>query len=212
MTETKSLKAYRGSAPVGGLARLLRPRPSQRLIGKAASLLLIVALMGGLAGTRAQAQGSSEYSVKAAFIYNFAKFVEWPSEAFGDGSAPLIVGVLGQDPFGSALDQAIAGKTVNGRPLLIQRLTWGQDLRACHILFISQSERKRLAQILGSLQGTNILTISEMVPSNQQSGIINFVIDQNKVRFEINPTAAEQARLKISSRLLTLAKVVRGGQ
>lgn len=207
MIETRSIEAYCESVPEDGLARHLRPRPSRRLIG----LLLVVALTNGIAGIQAQAQGSSEYSVKAAFIYNFAKFVEWPSEALGDDGAPLIVGVLGQDPFGNALDQAIAGKTVNGRPLVIQRLTWGQGLRGCHILFISQSERKHMAQILSSLQGTNILTISDMVPANQPGGIINFVIDQNKVRFEINAGAADQARLKISSRLLTLAKAVRGG-
>lgn len=211
MTETRLIEGRRGSRLANGLARTSCLRLLRQLIGKATRLILIVALTSSFVGTPAQAQGSSEYAVKAAFLYNFTKFVEWPSGAFGESSAPLIVGVLGQDPFGGALDQILQGKTVNGRPVLIQRLTWGQNLRACHILFICQSERKRLAQILSSLRGMSVLTISEIAQFNQQGGIINFVIDQNKVRFEINMAAAEQGGLKISSRLLSLAKAAKGG-
>jgi hypothetical protein len=161
---------------------------------------------------RTHAQSANEYQVKAAFLYNFAKFVEWPSEAFSYSSAPLVVGVMGDDPFGSTLDQAIAGKVVNGHPLMIKRLKWGQDLRGCHILFISSSERKRLGQIFDSLRGANVLTIGESDRFGQEGGIITFVMEEEKVRFEINTSVADQSRLRVSSKLLALAKGARNGQ
>jgi len=114
--------------------------------------------------------------------------------------------VIGDDPFGWALDQAINGKTINGRTLLVRRLRWGHDLRSCHILFISSSERKRLPQIIQSLRGASVLTVGDMGQFNQQGGIINFILEANKVRFEINSRGADHARLKISSKLLSLAK------
>ncbi len=171
--------------------------------------MLALAFARNPLAAQVQAQGASEYSVKAAFLYNFAKFVEWPPGAFENGGTPLIVGVVGSDPFGGTLDQAIQGKAVNGRQLIVRRFSLGQNLRECHILFISSSERKRLPQIIDSLRGTGVLTIGEMDQFNQQGGIINFVIDRGKVRFEINAGAAEQARLRLSSKLLALAKSVR---
>jgi len=158
----------------------------------------------------AQAQDAGEYPVKAAFLYNFAKFVEWPPEAMGASSAPLVLGVLGDDPFGSSIDQLVAGKTANGRQLSVRRLKWGQDLGQCHILFICSSERKRVPQILDSLKGTTVLTVGEMEQFSQQGGMIQFVLEQSKVRFEINVGAADRARLRVSSKLLALAKTVRG--
>ena len=167
--------------------------------------LLSLCFLGPLSG-RVQAQSSSEYQVKAAFLYNFAKFVDWPEDALGNSNAPLIIGVIGDDPFGGALDQAINGRTINGRAMLVRRLKWGHDLRSCHILFISSSERKRLPQIIQSLRGASVLTVGDMGQFNQQGGIINFILQANKVRFEINSRGADQARLKISSKLLSLAK------
>jgi hypothetical protein len=158
----------------------------------------------------AQAQDAGEYPVKAAFLYNFAKFVEWPPETSGGPSAPLVLGVLGDDPFGGTIDQLVAGKTANGRPLVVRRLKWGEDLRQCHILFISSSEHKRLPQILEALRGASVLTVGDMDQFGQQGGMIQFVLEQSKVRFEINIAAGEQARLKFSSKLLALAKTVRG--
>lgn len=182
---------------------------ARRLLARAACLLFVFAFVSQLLGTQNQAQEASEYAVKAAFLYNFAKFVEWPPGAFGHNGAPLIVGVVGDDPFGSALDQTIQGKSVNGRQLTVRRFSGGQDLRECHILFISSSERKRLSQILDSIRGAGVLTISEMDQFNQQGGIINFILERGKVRFEINTGAAESARLKLSSKLLALARSVR---
>lgn len=168
------------------------------------SCLLALISLGALSSA-VQAQ-SSEYQVKAAFLYNFAKFVDWPAEAFAGSNGMLVIGVIGDDPFGGALDQAINGKTINGQPLVVRRLRWGQDLRSCHILFISSSERKHLQQIIQSLRGASVLTVGDMGQFNQEGGIINFILEASKVRFEINSRGAGQAQLRISSKLLALAK------
>jgi YfiR/HmsC-like len=160
----------------------------------------------GQLSSRAQAQEPNEYQVKAAFLYNFAKFVDWPAESFADSSAPLIIGVVGTDPFGRALDEAINGKSVSGRQLTVRRLKWGQNLRGCHVLFISSSERQRLPQIMQSLRGSSVLTVGDVEEFIQQGGIINFILEASKVRFEINSRVADQAGLKISSKLLQLGK------
>jgi len=179
------------------------------LMRKAWVLLLLFASISGRWCVQAEAQALDEYQVKAALLFNFIKFVEWPDEAFSDDSAPIVVGVVGDDPFGNALDQAINGKSIRGRQVVARRLQWGQDLRACHLLFISPSERKRLPQIVASLSGASVLTLNDTGQVNQPGGIINFILEANKVRFEINASMAEQARLKISSKLLALAKTVR---
>ncbi len=205
---------------IGGRPRRFRVssslRPGRyRFLRKMTDLILLVTLLSSVnfvSDGPAHAQGVSEYEVKAAFLFNFAKFVEWPPEAFSDSGAPLIIGIIGDDPFGSAIDQTIDGKTVNGRRLMIRRLRWGQNLRGCHVLFVSSSEQKRLSAILEHLKGACVLTVSEMGQFIQQGGIIGFVIEASKVRFEINTSAAEPARLRISAKLLALAKVVRNGK
>ena len=169
-------------------------------------LLLALALVCSAFSAGVQAQGASEYQVKAAFLYNFAKFVDWPGDAFREGT--FVIGVIGNDPFGGALDQAINGKTIGGRHLTVRRLKWGQDLRSCNILFISSSEHKRLPQIIQSVRGSSVLTVGEMGGFNQQGGMINFILVSNRVRFEINAPVAEQARIKISSKLLALGKTL----
>lgn len=203
-------------AGVKTVARLRLFRVSIRLICEWAGLTLLAILLSPVNfvfGVQAQTQTANEYEVKAAFLYNFAKFVEWPPEAFGTGAgAALIVGIIGDDPFGSAIDRTISGKTVNGRQLTIRRLKWGQNLKDCHVLFVSSSEQKRLPQILENLKGASVLTVSEMDQFSQQGGVIGFVMEDSKVRFEINTSASEQARLKISSKLLALAKTVRSGK
>ena len=178
---------------------------NSRLLHRVVGCLLFLGLLSTLSPA-VQAQTGNEYQVKAAFLYNFAKFVDWPPEAFAGRSGKLVIGVIGEDPFGGALDQAINGKTIGGRSLVVHRLRWGQDLRSCHILFISSSERQRLPQIIQSLRGASVLTVGDMGQFNQQGGIINFVLEANKVGFEINSRGAHRARLRISSKLLALAK------
>jgi len=156
----------------------------------------------------AYAQSPSEYEVKAVFLYNFAKFVEWPSELPSDASDPFVIGIVGRDPFGTAVEQSLLRKTLNGRPLAIKRFRNEQDARGCQVLYISASERKRVKPLLASLQGDPVLTVGDTEEFVQAGGVIAFTLEDNRVRFEINMDAAQQAGLKISSKLLSLAKIV----
>jgi hypothetical protein len=173
--------------------------------------VLIVAwvLMCSSPGTRADAQSISEYQVKAAFLYNFARFVEWPKDAFPDARTPILLGIVGEDPFGGALEQTVKGKTISGRELVLKRVPPQQDLKGFHLLFVSSSEARHLSQIMESVNGKGVLTVGETDGFTQAGGVINFTLVENKVRFEINTDAAERAGLKISSKLLSLAKIVK---
>jgi hypothetical protein len=187
-----------------------QPRQRRSLVAKIARVIHIMAMCVGMCVVSdVQAQSLSDYQVKAAFLYNFAKFVEWPPEAFSDGGAPFVIGVVGEDPLSGDLERIVGGKTANGRRIIVRRLRGGQELRNCHILFISSSENYRLSQIMNSLQGANTLTVGEADEFTRHGGIINFFEENDKLRFKINVNSAERARLKISSRLLALARVVR---
>lgn len=202
-TIQKSWLAWRGSL-------FFQSKRLEISFKKIGSWLFTLVLLNGSLGVPAHPQAPSEYQVKAAFLYNFARFIEWPTESFKDESSPLVVGVLGDDPFGGTLDQTINGKSINGRPLIARRLKWGQNLKDCHLLFICSSEKKRLAQILDSLKGVGVVTVSDLNNFCQQGGLIGFALEENKVRFVINTEVAVQARLRISSKLLSLAKAVLG--
>ncbi|MGA3017638.1 MAG: YfiR family protein [Bryobacteraceae bacterium] len=154
------------------------------------------------------AQVFKEYEVKAAILYKFAGFVEWPAAPAG---APLCIGVLGHDPFGPALDQAIQGKSINGRPFVIQRFKTGQETGNCQIVFVSSSEKKVLRGILDRLRREPILTVGDTPGFCEDGGIVNLELADNRVHFQINPEAAELARLVVSSKLLSLAGIVHGG-
>jgi hypothetical protein len=148
--------------------------------------------------------------VKAAFLFNFGKFVEWPAQAFADTGENFIVGVLGDDPFGAILDETIVGKTVQGKKLVAKRFSRVKDVSRCHILFISSSEEARLTEILSALGHSSVLTVAEMPEFARRGGIIRFRMENNKVRFEINLSAAQRARLSVRSQLLKLGSVVSG--
>ncbi len=158
----------------------------------------------GFAGF-AQNRPPSEYQIKAAFLYNFAKFVEWPPRAFAGPQAPIIVGVLGKNTFGDDLERTIRDKTVNNHPLEFKAFHSATEATNCHILFISASEKDHLPKILKSLRGASVLTVSETDRFIETGGMINFVIEDSKIRFQINDDAAKQAGLTISSKLLSLA-------
>jgi hypothetical protein len=145
-----------------------------------------------------------EYEVKAACLFYFAKFTDWPTNAFTDARSPLRIGVLGQDPFGNALDNIIKNKTVRGRPVEIIRSRQWDDLKSCQVLFISRSEA--LPELMSWLEGRKVLTVGESNDFLQKHGMIRFVIVDNKVRFEINNDAVEQAGLTLSSEVLRLAQ------
>jgi hypothetical protein len=162
-------------------------------------------------GLEALAQGSSassEYLIKAGFIYNFANLVQWPANAFAQADSPIVIGILGEDPFGTVLDRVLEGKKVNGRIFLVKRLKSVPDLRECHIVFVSSSEMAHSAEALRLVRGMPILTIGEIPGFAKRGGIINLVLEDNKVHFEVNVEAAKEADLNISSRLLALARIV----
>jgi len=157
------------------------------------------------------ASDSSEYLIKAGFIYNFAKFVEWPAAAFSQADSPIVIGVLGADPFGSVLDHIVEDKKIGARGFIVKRYKWGKDLKDlkdCKIVFVSASERAHVEDILQSVKGLPILTVGETPGFAERGGVIRFTLEDNRVRFEVNVDAAHQADLNISSRLLTLAKII----
>lgn len=149
----------------------------------------------------------SEYKLKAAFLYNFAKFVDWPDES----SPVLEICIAGHDPFGSNLEDTVGGHAINGRSIVIRRLVALERIRQCDVVFISSSEKSRIAQVLASLGGAHVLTVAEIPGFAAAGGMIGFVVDQDNLRFDINAGAAERAGLKVSSRLLRLANSVIGG-
>lgn len=150
----------------------------------------------------------SEYQVKAAFLFNFTKFVEWPDGSFENPQAPIVVGIIGDDPFGDDLGRIIAGQKVQGRSLVIRRERWGDDLRRCQVLFVSASEHEHSARILGSVQSAGVLTVSDMEGFAEAGGVIEFVIEEKRVHFIVNLDAATQGRLRMSAKLLALARVI----
>jgi hypothetical protein len=152
------------------------------------------------------AEMSREYLIKAAFLYNFAKFTEWPASAFASIDTPLTICVLGEDPFGAALD-AIDGKEIKGRTVNIRRLADTTGAEACHVIFISISEQTRLAGILEALHSLPVLTVTDMPDFVRVGGIINLKTNkEDRVRFDINVGRAQQAGLRMSSKLLNLAE------
>jgi hypothetical protein len=155
------------------------------------------------------AREDTEYQVKAAFLLNFARFVEWPSSAFASPSAPLTIGILGDDPFGAVLDKLIVGKTVENHPLVLKRVTDVDAAVGCQLLFICESQKAQTADILQRLQGKPVLTVSDVERFTEAGGMICLKRRQDMIRFDINLHAAESNGLKISSRLFKLADNLR---
>jgi len=184
--------------------RLLKPIPACRAV------LCVLLAVTALRLDAAEATGKivREYDLKAAFLFNFTHFVDWPSEAFADDNAPIVIGILGDDPFGPVLDRIIEGETIKNHKLVVKRSRRIQDLRTCHVLFISKSEKGRIGQILTSLDGASVFTVGEVEGFARRGGITNLFLQGNKVRFEINVEAAKRKGLKISAQLLALGTVV----
>lgn len=176
--------------------------------------MLLALLLGGLCGAGvapAQDSGSKEYQVKAAFLYNFAQFVKWPPGAFSSPSAPLCIGVLGDDPFDGALEDTIRGEAIEGHKLVVMRSHSLDDLRDCQMIFVARSEQGDIARILAACEARAVLTVSEIDRFAQDGGDIDFYLASGKIRFDINPAAARHQGLKISSQLLALGHIVGGG-
>ena len=170
--------------------------------------LVLLALSSAAPGCLfAEDSAPQEYKVKAAFLYNFTLFVEWPAEAFTGNDSPLTVCILGKSPFGEAMD-SLRGKMAKKRKLVIRQINRVEEMGNCHVLFVSTSEKMHLPNILAAIKNQNVLTVSDMDRFAQAGGIINFITLEDKVRFEINLKAAQQAGIRISSQLLKLARDV----
>jgi hypothetical protein len=149
-----------------------------------------------------------EYQVKAFFLYNFARYVEWPTETFKAANDPIVICILGQNPFGGALEQAVAGKLLGARPFVVRQISETPP-GCCHILFVNSSERRRFRSMAGRLRGSAVLSVGETPGFTADGGIINFKLENGKVRFEIDIEAAGREHLRISSKLLSLAQIAK---
>ena len=174
-------------------------------------IMMLYGLSAAALSTNSDNKKLAEYKVKAAYLYNFAKFVEWPEDTFKDPLLPLGICIIGDDPFGDAID-VIKDKNVKGKKLAIKQSSRKSELTGCHILFISPSENNNLSGILKIIKNKHILTVSDMNKFAQRGGMINLKQVKDKIRLEINHEAAKQSGLKMSSKLLKIAEVIRGNK
>lgn len=170
-------------------------------------MALVVTLTGGLA-IEIHAQRPPEYQVKAAYLYGFGRFVEWPASAPADAGETFVFCVLGQDPFGQWLDEVVAGAVIKDKPVSVRRIAQPEESGSCHTMFISASEGGRLERILQTLERRPVLTVSDAPEFAQHGGMIGFTLDGNRVRFAVNLTAAQDAGLQLNSELLRVAATV----
>ena len=186
-------------------SRFVRSAPS-----RLGAFLALAVLLLAFAPARAPAQATTprEYQIKAVFLFNFLQFVEWPDTAFSGDSGPIRIGILGDDPFGAALEETVRNESIHKRPLVIERSHRLEDLMDCHLLFISKSEGRRMDEILGLLGDRPVLSVSEADGFARHGGMIAFYLEGKKVRFEINPAIARRRGLKMSSELLGLGRIV----
>jgi YfiR/HmsC-like len=173
-------------------------------------ILVLLALAAGwfLSAGEARGQLSREYDVKAVFLYNFASFVGWPDSAFAGPEAPFVVGILGQDPFGRALEEVVAGERVKNRPLVLKRVTRIEEAVTCHILFISASEKPRMKAVMERTRNLPVLTVADVADFAAAGGVIGFRTEENRLKIEVNVEAARYAGISVSSKLLKVARVI----
>ena len=149
-----------------------------------------------------------EFQIKAVFLFNFTQFVQWPSTAFATSNSPLVIGILGEDPFGSYLDETVNGEVVDNHPLVVERFATSEDIRDCHILFINLKEKDEIRRALDDLKSQPVLTISDADPFAKMGGMIGFFTENSRIRIRINVDRTDEENLIISSKLLSLAEIV----
>ena len=196
----------------------LRPVPERLMLGLVAiSCWCVVIFAAAVSSSQAQPDEAAlinrEYAIKAAYLYNFGNYVEWPVEAFPTNDTPLVIGVLGRDPFGEILNEIARTKKVGGRPIVAKRFASLAAYTPCHILFVpSSTDPEEQAAAIRQAHGSPVLLVGENPGFAEQGGTVDFFIEENKVRFEINADVAKRQQLKISSKLLGLARIVGGQQ
>lgn len=178
---------------------------------KRAALLIVAGLFFSSASSLALSlnEESMEYPLKLAFLFNFTKFVEWPSDVYKDPGDPLLICIVGNSPFAPDLEEALRARTVAGHPVEVKQLKSGDTVSACHIVFIPVTAKARAQSIVKELNGSSTLTVGETEGFAAQGGIVNFKVEANRLHFEVNLRAAERAGLKISSKLLGIATIVK---
>jgi hypothetical protein len=167
---------------------------------------MAMVFLGGIC--RINGQTTNAIQLKAVFLSNFPQYMDWPAEVFADARAPLIIGILGKDPFGDLLDDAVRAQRVNNHPLLIERFKHASDVKVCQILYISDSETRRLSRILAELKGRSILTVSDMADFAPRGGMVCLSNQSNSVQLQVNLGELNAARLTMSSKLLRAADIV----
>ncbi|MGH9432309.1 MAG: YfiR family protein [Terriglobia bacterium] len=176
-----------------------------RQVRRRAAALAVAWTLITVPASRTAASAATEYEVKAAYLLNFAKFVQWPVKAAAAQEDAFSICVVGADPFGPALDAIIEGETIGDKKVVARRISKPQDATACRILFISSSEDSELPGVLAALDDSSVLTVSDMPEFTRRGGMIHLILEDRRVRFEINLSAAERAGLTLSSQLLKLA-------
>ncbi len=172
-------------------------------------MLVLWVAMGRVPGARAEDGAPGEYEIKAAFLYNFARYVEWPDDAVKEPRDAFVVSILGEDPFGGVLDRIAERKTVQDKRIVVRRLKSMADYTPCHLLFIASSEEARLAEVADRLKAAPVLTVGDGAGWARRGTVMSFTMEERKVRFEANLEAAKRTGLKISSQLLRLARIVK---
>jgi hypothetical protein len=171
-------------------------------------LVFMGVMVADTAQLPAQNRPTSSHQVKAVFLYNFAQFVEWPTSAFPEPDSPLVIGVLGDDPFHSLLDEIVKNEKINGHPMVVQRYSTVEDVKGCHILFINTKKANQLESVIETLGERNILTVGDGSTFTEHGGMIGFITENNKVRLQVNLDVVKESNLTISSKLLRLANIV----
>ena len=167
--------------------------------------VMALVLAAAMAAVPAHAQGRfDEYQVKAAFLFNFVKFTQWPPSDYR--SDAVVIGVVGRGPFYTALEGLVKGQKLNGREVVVREVMDAEDLRTYHIILIAESEARRAADILQRVKGAGVLTVGETPYFLREGGLVRFYVEANRIRFQIDPAGAQQAGLKINSQLLSLAR------
>lgn len=206
-TKRECLKPGNTKRRVRQTTRLRRGRG--RFLWFALRLLLAFFLANGMNLVSAQGSSPNEYAVKAAFLFHFAQFVEWPEGTFREATSPLVYCTIGADPFHGALETSLLGKKMGGHEFQVRHAGQISEIQGCHVLFVGEGEKAHLASVLASVKGP-VMTVGESKQFVNEGGMIAFCLEENKIRFDINQEAAEKANLKISARLLALARTVIG--
>ena len=177
----------------------------KKIIGSCLIALLLMLFNASILS--AQTAPNREYQIKAVFLFNFTQFIEWPAASFSTSYAPLVIGVLGDNPFGTFLEETVEDEKIKGHPLVIQYYKTPEEIKTCHILFINLTEKNKLNLVLSKLKEKNTLTVSDASGFLQQGGMIRFYLKDNKVQIQINSDSAQDANLTISSKLLRVAEI-----